>query len=148
MVNDTHMMYSRGHALLSGVIGIPLAVESSSTTVFTAVLWGYVLLLGIGIDFDHFVIGRINRGDWTNARRCLRNPTQVIIDQSAIFDHGDIWRDQRLLSHLLIGGVLTAGLWVINTYWAFATAVTVYTHVLADLYSDIRTRDDYLDRSR
>jgi hypothetical protein len=69
----------------------------------------------------------------------------IFIDQSAIFDQGDIWRDQRLLSHLLIGGVLTIGLWVINTYWAFATAVTVYAHVVADLYSDIRTRDDYLD---
>jgi len=140
-------MYSRGHALVSGAIGIPLAVGASSPNVSGGLLWGYVLLLGVGIDFDHFVIGRINRGDWTNFRRCIRNPAQIFVDQSTIFDQGDIWRDQRLLSHLLIGGVLTAGLWVFDTYWAFATAVTVYAHMLADLYADIRTRDDYLDRS-
>lgn len=139
-------MYSRGHALLSAVIGIPLAAGASSLTVATSLL-GYVLLLGVGIDLDHFVIGRINRGDWTNARRCLRNPVLIFTDQSAIFDSGDIWRDQRLLSHLLIGGVLTVVLWSINVYWAFVSAVTVYTHVLADLYSDIRTRDEYLEKS-
>lgn len=140
-------MYSRGHALLSAAIGIPLAVGTSGANVSAALLWGYVVLLGVGIDFDHFVIGRLNRGDWTNTLRCLRNPAQVFVDQSTLFDSGDIWRDQRLFSHLLIGGVLTTGLWTINTYWAFATAVTVYTHVLADLYSDIQTRDQYLERA-
>ena len=140
-------MYSRGHALISGAIGIPLAVGAQSPNVSAGLLCGYVLLLGFRIDFDHFVMERINRGDWTNVCRCLRNPAQIFVDQSTLFDHGDIWRDQRLLSHLLIGGVLTAGLCVINTYWAFATVVIVYTHVLADLYSDIRTRDDYLEKS-
>lgn len=139
-------MYSRGHALLSAIIGIPLAVGASNAPAAAGLL-GYVLLLGVGIDFDHFVIGRLNRGKWTNARRCLQNPAQIFADQSTIFDSGDIWRDQRLLSHLLIGGLLTAGLWIVNAYWAFATAVTVYTHVLADLYSDIQTRERYLDGS-
>ena len=139
-------MYSRAHALLSAAIGIPLAVGASGVPA-SASLWGYVLLLGVGIDLDHFVIGRINRGDWTNARRCLRNPAQIFLDQSTIFDSGDIWRDQRLLSHLLIGGVLTVGLWTVHPYWAFVTAVTVYTHVLADLYSDARTRDEYFEKS-
>ena len=146
LANIIGKMYSRGHALLSAVIGILLAAGASSLTT-SMICLAYVLLLGVGIDFDHFAIGRINRGDWTNARRCLRDPVQIFTDQSTIFDSGDIGRDQRLLSHLLIGGVLTVGFWFVNEYWAFVTAVTVYTHVLADLYSDIWTRDEYLEKS-
>ena len=105
-----------------------------------------MVVLGVGIDLDHFVIGRINRGDWSNLTRCLRSPSQVFIDQASIFERGDIWRDQRLLSHLLIGGVLIGLVWFISEYLAFVTAVTIYTHVIADLYSDTRTRDAYLSQ--
>lgn len=138
-------MYSRGHAVLSGVIGIPLAFGTTGGAA-AVLLWGYVMVVGVGIDVDHFVIGRLNRGDWTNVRRCIENPTRIFLEQSELFDSGDIWRDQRLLSHLLIGGVLTTGMIVLSAYWALATAVTVYTHLLADLYSDIQTRDEYLER--
>jgi hypothetical protein len=136
-------MYSRGHALVAGVVGIPIAVGAQGE--FPGLLWIYVLLLGVGIDVDHFVIARLNRGDWANVRRVLRNPTQVFRDQSALFARGDVWRDERLLSHLLIGGALTAGWWTVDHYWALATALTIYTHVLADLYADIRTRPEYLE---
>jgi hypothetical protein len=105
-----------------------------------------VVVLGVGIDLDHFVIGRINRGDWSNLTRCIRSPSQVFVDQASIFERGDIWRDQRLFSHLLIGGVLIGLVWFISEYLAFVTAVTVYTHVIADLYSDMRTRDAYLSQ--
>jgi len=94
-----------------------------------------------GIDRDHFVVARLNRGDWKNLGRCLQNPSLIVTAQSDIFDTGDLWREQRLLTHLLIGGVLTAGLWLIDDYWGIATTVTIYFHVLADLYSDLGARE-------
>lgn len=137
-------MYSRGHAILSGAIGIPLALWSNAGAP-AWLLWGSVVLVGVGIDVDHFLIGRLNRGDWTNLRRCLRRPTRAFLAQSDIFDRGDVHRDQRLLSHLLLGGVLTTAASLLATQWAVAAAVTVYVHVLADLYADIRTRADSLE---
>lgn len=140
-------MYSRNHTIISAVVGFPLAVVAPDfhQQVYLLV---YVIMLGVGIDLDHFVIGRVNRGDWSNTTRCLRNPSQVFVDQASIFEPGEIWRDQRLFSHLLIGGVLTVLLWFISKYLAFVTAVTIYTHVLADLYSDMRTRDIYLSQKK
>lgn len=139
-------MYSRSHAVIAGLTGIPLVGLAPSTEP-PLLLWTYMLLLGVGIDGDHFVIARINRGDWTNLQRCLQKPSRAFVGQTTIFDNGDIWRDQRLLSHLLIGGGLIVLLWPVDTYWAFVTAVIVYTHLLADLYSDIQTRDEYLRRN-
>jgi hypothetical protein len=139
-------MYSRSHAIISAVVGISLAATAPEFHQPIYIL-AFVVVLGVGIDLDHFVIGRINRGDWSNLTRCLRNPSQVFVDQASIFDQGDIWRDQRLFSHLLIGGVLIVFVWYVSEYLAFVTAVTIYTHVLSDLYSDIRTRDAYLSQS-
>jgi hypothetical protein len=138
-------MYSRSHAIISAIIGVPLAVTAPEFHQPSYILI-YVVVLGVGIDLDHFVIARINRGDWSNFTRCIRSPSQVFVDQASIFERGDIWRDQRLFSHLLIGGVLIGLVWFISEYLAFVTAVTVYTHVIADLYSDMRTRDAYLSR--
>jgi hypothetical protein len=135
-------MYSRGHALVAGFVGLPVAIGAPDG--HSVLLWAAVVLLGVGIDFDHFAIARLNRGDWSNLRQCLAQPAVVFGDQSDIFDTGDVWRDQRLLSHLLIGGVLTTAVWTIDQYWAFATAIAIYTHVLADLYADTRTRPEYL----
>lgn len=138
-------MYSRSHTIISVIIGVPLAVTAPGFHQQLHILV-YVVGLGVGIDLDHFVIGRINRGDWSNLTRCIRNPSQVFVDQASIFNRGDIWRDQRLFSHLLIGGFLIGLIWFISEYLAFVTAVTVYTHVILDLYSDIRTRDAYLSQ--
>ena len=139
-------MYSRNHALLSGVVGI-IVVVGIPEPQYPVLLWLYILTIGVIIDLDHFLIGRWNRGDWTNLWRCLQTPSRVIVNQQSIFDRGDIWRDQRLLSHLLIGGVLVGFLWLVNWHWALGTALVVYTHVLADLYSDIQTREEYLSNS-
>lgn len=139
-------MYSRGHAAVAAAVGIPVAAFAPPDH-SPVLLWAFVVLLGVGIDVDHFLVARLERGDWTNARRCLRDPSLVFGDQTDIFDAGDLYRDQRLLSHHLIGGALVAVLWPVAPYWALAAAVAVYTHVLADLYSDARTRARYLRRS-
>jgi hypothetical protein len=131
-------MYSSNHAIVAGLVAIPVAVFAPTEVPKLAVV-GYVLALGIGIDVDHFLIARINRGTWDNLRRCVSNPSLVVTGQDGIFDPDDVYRDQRLLSHLLIGGGAVAVWWILSPYLAIVTAVTIYTHVLADLYADIQT---------
>lgn len=135
-------MYSRNHAIVSAVVALPVAVGAPPG--HKIALWVAMVAVGVGIDADHFLVARLNRGDWKNVRRCLREPSLLLQGQTSIFDWGDLWRDQRLLSHLLIGGVLVVGAWPLHRYWAFGTAVTVYTHLVADLYSDMQTRAAYL----
>lgn len=136
-------MYSRDHALLSALLGVALALGAPQSA-YPALLWLYVVGLGVGIDLDHFLIARLNTGTWESARRCLREPSTVLFDQQSIFDDFAVWRDQRLLSHVLLGGALVGGLWWLHRYWAVATAATLYVHVLADLYSDVRSRTSYI----
>lgn len=107
-----------------------------------------MIVLGVGIDLDHFAIGRINRGDWSNLTRCLWSPSQVFVDQASIFERPDISRYKRLFSNNIIGGALVVFLWPVSEYLAFVTAVTIYTHIFADLYSDMRTRDTYISQSK
>lgn len=140
-------MYSRNHAIISAVVGIPLTIAAPGLQQQVYLLI-YMIVLGVGIDLDHFIIGRINRGDWSNLACCIRNPSQVFVNQESIFEQGDVWRDQRLFTHLVIGSGLVVTLWFINEYLSFITTVTIYTHVLADLYSDMRTRDTYLNQNR
>jgi hypothetical protein len=137
-------MYSRNHAIVMGLVAIPLAVFAPPEVPRLAVI-GYVLALGVGIDVDHFLVARINRGTWDNLRRCVSDPSLVFTRQAEIFDRGDVWSDQRLLSHLLIGGVMVALWWVPSQYLAVVTAITIYTHVLADLFADGQTRGQYVD---
>lgn len=138
-------MYSRTHGLLSVLVGVLVVVLAPAPVEYPFLVVAYATALGVGIDLDHFLVARVNRGDWVNARRCLRDPRLAVADQAAIFDAGDLWRDQRLLSHCVLGGLATAGLWVVDPFWAGLTALTVYVHVVADLISDVRTRERYFD---
>jgi len=135
-------MYSRNHAIVSAVVALPVAVGAPPG--HKIALWLAMVGIGVGIDADHFLVARLNRGDWKNVRRCLQEPSLLLRGQTSIFDWGDLWRDQRLLSHLLTGGILVGGIWPLHRYWAFGIAVTVYTHLVADLYSDMQTRAAYL----
>ena len=130
-------MYSRGHALLSLLVGLAI-VLAAPTPVHPALVVAVVVAVGVGIDFDHFLLAMALTGSTKNVRRVLGNPTMVLFDQTEIFDEGDLTEAQRLLSHVAIAGVAVAGLWVVARYWALVVAVTLYVHVLADLYADVR----------
>jgi len=129
-------MNSRDHALLSLVLagGIVLAVPPPT---HPAVLVAVVLGVGVGIDLDHFALALANTGSTKPVRRVIRRPSIALLDQRAIFDDGDLTPAQRLLSHVVVGGVGVAGLWLASRYWALVVAVTIYVHVLADLYADV-----------
>lgn len=148
-------MNSRQHALHAAVLAVALLVVAPPPA-HPLFLVGFVLFVGVGIDADHFLIARVNTGSWNNLRRVIRDPRLVFFDQSSIFDTLDVWAEDRLLSHLLLGGIGVIFFWAVGQpYWAGVAAAALYTHILADVYDDRRYREqravekaDALDSSR
>lgn len=130
-------MYSRGHALISLVVGVAIGLLTHPP-VHPALVVAVVLAVGVGIDFDHFLVAALLTGSTKNLQRILRDPTLAVFGQDRIFDEGDLTEEQRLLSHVVIAGVVVAGLWFVAPYWAFVVGLALYAHVLADLYDDVR----------
>jgi hypothetical protein len=132
-------MYSKSHLIISLAVGAVVAVATGQPVLPTAATVGYAAVLGVGIDFDHFVIARLNTGDWETLLGLVRNPRRALFDQSTIFEGGeDVTRLQRLLSHVLLSGLLVAGLYPISPYAALVSGAVLYVHVLSDLYQDVR----------
>jgi len=98
----------------------------------------FAAVVGVGIDFDHFLVAWYNTGDPRAIRYCLRNPRAVFTDQASIFHEYELGKLDRLLSHVLIGGPLVAALWLVAPRLAALAAATLWAHVVADLYRDIR----------
>lgn len=132
-------MKSLEHAAVGAVVGAIAVAGLIPTTLATAVpLWLAGVFLSVVVDLDHFLIARVMRGDWTNLRRAVSNPRVGLIDQERVFVDVDevALQRYRLLSHLLVGGVLVAvGSWVDGRLAVFV-AVLLYAHVVADLLRD------------
>jgi len=130
-------VYSRAHAVLSVLTGVCLVglTRPPDPLVVVAVAVG----VGVGIDFDHFAIAWLNTGSAKNVRRVLTEPRLAVTEQTALFDDGDLTAPQRLLSHVLLGGVAVTALWLVALdYWALVVGASLYVHVVADLYADIQ----------
>ncbi|MFB6074796.1 MAG: hypothetical protein ABEJ89_07270 [Haloarculaceae archaeon] len=130
-------MYSREHALLSLVVAVG-AVAWLPLDPLLAVPWA--LAVGVGVDFDHFLLARLVDGDWRAVRRALARPSRVLFDQSALFADSASFPEARLLSHVLLGGVGFTALWPVAPALAALTGATLYVHVLADLVWDVYER--------
>ncbi|MEY7847627.1 hypothetical protein AB7C87_00265 [Natrarchaeobius sp. A-rgal3] len=104
------------------------------------------------VDLDHFLIARVKTGDWAAVRFCLANPIAAVVDQHRIFDRGDVGVLSRLLSHLVIVGVLVPLLALESVAFAILTGVVLYVHVVCDVAWDVwRLRheaDPVADRER
>jgi len=133
-------MYSRAHGAISLMIGVGLVVAGVEWT-HPLVVVGYATAVGVGIDFDHFVIARYNTGEWRALRYVLSNPRRALGDQSTIFETDDLGPFERLLSHTVIAGVAVPVTWLFDPALGLITAVTLYGHILADLVADVRTFD-------
>jgi len=132
-------MYSKAHLLISLAVGAAVAALTGQPPALAAGTVAYAAVLGVGIDFDHFLIARLNTGNWDALLGVVRNPRRAVFDQRDIFDEGeDVTRIQRLLSHVVLGGVLVAVLYPFSAYVALVSAVVLYVHVLSDLYQDVR----------
>jgi hypothetical protein len=132
-------MYSKSHLLISLVVGAAVALLTGQPPTLAAASVAYAAALGVGIDVDHFLVARLNTGNWDALLGVVRNPRRVVFDQRNIFDEDeDMTRLQRLLSHVVLGGVLVAVLYPLSAYAAVLSAVVLYVHVLCDLYQDVR----------
>lgn len=129
-------MKSHAHALVSLVVAA-LALAVTSPPVSPLVVVAVAVGVGVGIDVDHFLLAR-RRGDWGAVVRCLRDPRIVFVDQSAIFEDGEVGAVERLLSHVAIGGVAVPLVWLASPYLAGLVAASLYGHVLADLVATTR----------
>ncbi len=90
------------------------------------------------IDLDHFLIARFKTGTWNALRFCLVNPLAAFTDQDRIFDRGDVGALSRLLSHLLLTGVLVPTLALASLPLAVVTAAVLYVHIVTDVAWDIQ----------
>lgn len=126
-------MRSTEHATIGAVVGA-LAVSflargrSPSTKL---ALWIYGLLLSVFIDLDHFVIARMKTGSWSHLRKAVRHPIWAFTEQEQVFDVDMTL--ERLVSHVLVGGLLILLFRPISRLLAVFSAVIVCAHVLADL---------------
>lgn len=135
-------MYSKHHAALSVAVGagalvVLPQVRIGSVAVPSAALLAYAVALGVFVDLDHFLIARYRTGSWAALRFCLRNPTAAFASQDRIFDPGDVGTLHRLLSHLLVAGVLVLLLSVASVSLAALTAVVLYAHLVSDVVWDL-----------
>ena len=127
-------MYSRAHAALGAVVSVLWIGLFQPPTPAVAVL-AYGVTVSVLIDLDHFLVARLQTGDWTHLRRVLANPTQIVWEQSWLFDDVELERS-RLTSHVVLGTVFVAGLWPIFPESAFFTAVLLAVHIGADVLRD------------
>jgi hypothetical protein len=108
----------------------------------------YAGAAGTLIDLDHFLLARINTGDWRALRAIVREPSLAVLHQDRIFAEGEVGALRRLLSHVVISGALVgalallASLGVLPPVWAILTAFVLYAHLLADLVWDVRRGSD------
>ena len=113
-----------------------------------AAVVAYGTAVGVLIDLDHFLIARYKTGDWDAVRFCLTHPVALVTDQGRIFDHGDVGVLSRLLSHLLIAGVVVPGLAaLVSPDLAILTGVVLYAHLVCDVIWDRWRLEDHVERS-
>ncbi len=127
-------MKSHEHASIGAVAAAAalFVLRRSSSLLSNALLWTYGVFLSVFIDLDHFVIARWKAGDWSHLREAATDPVWAFTEQEEVFP--DLrFPVERLLTHALIGGVLTL-LWLpVSAAAAVFTAVVVYAHVVADM---------------
>lgn len=132
--------------VVAGVLAYALPpVVLAGESIPDAALVLYGTALGVFIDFDHFLIARLKTGTWDAVRFCIRNPSAAVADQGQIFGPGDVGVLSRLLSHLLIIGVLAPALALASIPLAILTGTVLYVHLVTDVIWDIWRLDRTAD---
>ncbi|QSG12285.1 Uncharacterized protein HSBGL_1874 [Halapricum desulfuricans] len=130
-------MYSKAHGAISLALGVAL-VAAGVDSVHPAFVVSYATAIGVLVDLDHFLWARYNTGDWRALRYVLGTPRAAFTDQRSIFRERDLEPLERLLSHVVIGGIAVPLTWLVEPDLGLVTGVTLYAHVLADLVEDVR----------
>ena len=134
-------MYPRSHAAISLVVAVTV-VMAGDPTIHPGLAIGYGVALGVFIDLDHFALAWLLAGSLDPLGRVLRAPWIAVTEPGSIFDTDDLGPYHRLISHVVIAGVLVPTVWlVVDPFVGVLSATVLYAHVLADLVADIRTFD-------
>jgi hypothetical protein len=136
-------IYSREHGLISLGLGILFGLvhpDPTATGLSRLAVIGYAVVVGVGIDFDHFLIERLLHGEWRGVRRAIDRPRRVLLDQSDLFEDGTISSLDRLLSHVVIIGIVVPATWLVAPALGLLTVLVLYGHVLSDLVWDVYRR--------
>ncbi|ELY70055.1 hypothetical protein [Natrinema versiforme] len=132
--------------VVAGLLTASLApISLFGYAVPAAIVVAYGTAVGVFIDLDHFLIARFKTGDWDAVRFCLANPGTAATDQSEIFDPGDVGVLSRLLSHVVIAGVVVPSIALASVPLAIVTGAVLYVHLLADLVWDIYLLEGHAD---
>lgn len=133
-------MKSPEHAALGAITAgvLVFALPGIAFPLEGLALFAYGLLLSVFVDLDHFLLARYHAGDWSHLRRCVTDPAFAFTEQERIFEDVDTrtLEVHRLLSHLVVGGLLVGVLALLTPVYAIFTAVVLYVHFLADLLRD------------
>lgn len=131
-------MRSLEHATIGAVVGavaVSVLARGRSSPAKLA-LWIYGLLLSVFIDLDHFPIARAKTGGWSHFTRAVRHPVWALTDQSKVFPDVEMALE-RLVSHVVIGGVLTVLVRPINRIVSTFSAAIICAHILADVLREV-----------
>ncbi|MFC7156533.1 hypothetical protein ACFQPA_13875 [Halomarina halobia] len=132
-------MHSPEHAAVGAVVSAVGVAVLAFTEAFSLAallaLWAYGVALSVFVDLDHFLIARIQTGDWSHLRTSLRDLRGAFLDQEGAF-RGLAMERRRHLSHHLVVGLLVGALALVSVPVAAFTAVVLYAHVLCDLLRD------------
>ncbi|KTG17732.1 metal-dependent hydrolase [Haloferax profundi] len=131
-------MKSLEHAVVGAVVGTVAALALGPPG-GVPLLVAVAVLVSVFVDLDHFVIARVERGDWRHLRLAVTNPRVGLFEQEKLFtDFGTDFNRKRLLSHHLVGGVAVGGLALsVATSLAAFVAVVLYAHVVCDYLRDL-----------
>lgn len=127
-------MRSRHHFPISALVGVVLVLALGVDAPAGVVL--YAALLGTFVDLDHFLIARLRTGSWDSLLACLRDPKMALLDQSRIFETGDVGRWTRLGSHLVITATVGTLLALVAPTLALVSIVVLGVHIGCDLAWD------------
>ncbi|MFB6202315.1 MAG: hypothetical protein ABEI98_09920 [Halorhabdus sp.] len=131
-------MYSRAHAAISLVVATAV-VLAGEPTVHPGLAIAYGVALGVLIDLDHFPLAWLVTGSLDPLARVLRAPWIVLTEPDRVFTAEDLGPYHRLISHVVIAGVLVPGTWLAGSaFLGVLSAAVLYAHVLADLIADLQ----------
>lgn len=136
-------IYSREHALISLALGVLFGLVHPDPTVAGLsgpALVGYAVVIGVGIDLDHFLVERLLRGEWRAVGRAIEHPRRLVFDQADLFENDALSPLDRLLSHVVVIGIVVPATWLVAPALGLLTAVVLYGHVLSDLAWDVYRR--------
>lgn len=128
-------MYTRNHLLVSLAISGALVIWTTPPD--PGLVVAVTTAAGTAIDFDHFLIARVQTGSWDAVRRGMTDPRRFLVRQSELFERGDIGVLHRLLSHTVLAGVAVGAVYFVAAELTVPVALGLYAHLLTDLVADV-----------